>query len=625
MRASDRRGAGIVRLFFVLAFVPMFLVFPYQRDINNPNEFTRVFTTMMLVEKGTFRIDEPVQMWGWVNDMARAPGLDDGLPHYTMVKAPGAMYAGIPGYFVFSKVVAPLLGKSYPTSASTQAEKLWWLRGATWSMRLVASQLPCFLFLLWFERWLRAYVGDTAIRLTAVAACGLGTNYLAYTHIFASHAQYAVVAFLAFGLVDRERRRSHADAAKRSPRAALAAGWCTSACVLLEYHALFIAIVLSLYALTVFFRPRQLLSFAVGGLVNVPAVMIFHWRAYGNPLTPGHQMLETQSFSAIHHTGLWGVTWPTWETLQALGADPGFGYFGMSPFMWLALFGVAIVLVSPPGILRGRRDARIATFWAALGSAVLFGVGAGIVNWRAGWTVGPRYLAAMPPFTAFVAALALERFAGRNATRRALARGLGGGLALAGVLAIGTVGLVHDTLPENIRRPFLQFAVPMAWVGFVPHHVGEWFGWDSTTLWYIACACLLAAPIVTGLLARRERSPARFALRALVFAGALAAGMAPQLSAPEDGSKLFVVYPEAAFGPSWEPAGRDRIARLRIDAERHGARGKGPCLWLKLVELDRIAGMTQQAAKDLARAHGATRATCGMRRIYPLPESLEPR
>jgi hypothetical protein len=619
MHASDRRGAGLVRLFFVLVFVPMFLVFPYQRDINNPNEFTRVFTTMMLVEKGTFRIDEPVQMWGWVNDMARAPGLDDKLPHYTMVKAPAAAYAGVPGYFVFSKIVAPLLGKHYPTMASSTEDKLWWLRNATWSMRLVASQLPCFLFLVWFERWLRAYSNDTAIRLTAVAACGLGTNYLAYTHIFASHSQYAAAAFLAFGLIERERRRSHSDARKRSWKIAALAGWFTSLCVMLEYHALFLTLVLSLFALTVFWRPTRLVAFGLGALVNIPPVMLFHWRAYGNPLTPGHQMLETQSFAAIHNTGLWGVQWPKWETLAALGADPGFGFFGMSPFMWIALFGVLLVLVSPPGVRRHRSDARVATFWAALSAAVLFGVGAGIVNWRAGWTVGPRYLAAASPFFAFIAAISLERFAGRSDARRALARGLGGGLALASVLAIGTVGIVHDTLPETIRRPFLQFAVPMAWVGFVPHHVGEWFGWTSATLWYVTCAVLVITPIVTGLAARPERSRSRTAIRVVAFAVALVAGMVPQFSAPEDGSKLWVVYPAAAFGPSWEPAGRDRIALLRVEAERYGTRGPGPCLWLKLAELDRIAGMDAQAAKDHARAGGVTRAQCHLRRIYPLP------
>src|SRR5262245_12156589 len=105
---------GLHRLFFVLVLLPMLCVFPYLRQINNPNEFVRVYTVMSLVESGTFRIDEQVTTFGWVNDMARVRGKDDGIEHYFMVKGPGVVYAGVPGYFLFSKVVAPILGKKYP-------------------------------------------------------------------------------------------------------------------------------------------------------------------------------------------------------------------------------------------------------------------------------------------------------------------------------------------------------------------------------------------------------------------------------------------------------------------------------------------------------------------------------
>ncbi len=124
----------------------MLCVFPYLRTVNNPNEFVRVYTVMSLVESRTFRIDEQVNTWGWVNDMARVKGRNDSSEqqgdHYFMVKAPGVIYAGAPGYFIFSKVVAPLLGKKYPgvtagqtgphaktvAPPATQEERLWWLR-----------------------------------------------------------------------------------------------------------------------------------------------------------------------------------------------------------------------------------------------------------------------------------------------------------------------------------------------------------------------------------------------------------------------------------------------------------------------------------------------------------------
>jgi hypothetical protein len=607
-----RARAGLPRLFFLLVFVPLLCVFPYLRGVNNPNEYVRVFTAMSIVDRGTFRIDEPVQLYGWVNDMAKVPSKEDGQPHYFMVKAPLSVYLGLPGYAIFSKVVAPALGHHLPTEKTSQEERLWWLRGSTWALRLFASNLPCFLFLVWFERYLRAFSPDPSIRYAAVAACGLGTNYLAYTHMFASHAQYAAAAFLAFALTERELRLSRGDSRARRPRFAFLAGVFTSACVALEYHALFLAIILSLFGAIVFWRPKNLVAFGLGGLVNVPGVMYFHWRAYGNPLTPGHQMLETQKFAIEHQTGLWGVVWPTWDHLKALSVDPGFGFFGMSPFMWLGLLAVPLVLLTPGAPPRTAKMLRVATFVWFLCGLDLFLVNAGIIEWRAGWTVGPRYLAACPPFFAFGAVIGLERIAAGGVARRAVARGVAGGLALAGVLTIGTVGLLYDTLPESIERPFAQFAVPMIRSGHVPHHVGEWVGVDGIGFWYVCLASMIAAPIVAGLVVgAREERLRLWGARAVVFAVACAAGMAPAASTPEDGSEMWVLHRDTqGIRQVWEPAGRDLVTSLRNEAERYGSRGRGPCLWYRVADGDRLLGNPLGAAADERRAAGVPRSRC---------------
>jgi hypothetical protein len=630
---------GIHRLFFVLVLVPMLCVFPYLRTINNPNEFTRVFTVMALVESGTYRIDEQVKTWGWVNDMAHLKS-DDGQDHYFMVKAPLAVYLGVPAYFVFSKVVAPVLGRHYPVkngneTRPTDEDRLWWLRMSTWVMRIGGSQIPCFLFLLWFERYLRDFSPDPALRYAGVAACGLGTNYLAYTQMFASHSQYAAAAFLAFAFIEREVRRSAGDLRRIRPWYAFCAGFFTSACVALEYHALFMTVVMTLFATFAFWSPGQallrlvgqrrltplgasltptrLLAFAAGGLLNVPHVMYFQWRAYGNPLTPGHQKLETAQFAAEHQRGLWGILWPTWDHIKALAIDPGFGFFGMSPFMWLGLFSVPILLLWPPGTATASQRTHlrvISVVWLAL-MAVVFGVNAGFIEWRAGWTVGPRYLVVCAPFFAFGGVLLLERLASGSRLRRAVCRGAGGGLALAGVLTIGAVGLEYDTLPETIARPFAQFTIPLARAGFVPHHVGEWFGWSSTTLWYIACAAMILAPIV-GTLAFSPGDRARtMSLRAGVFVGALALGMVPAFSTPEDGTALFVLHPSTAtFPQGWEPPGRDRLTKLREEAERYGTRGIGPCLWYRVSDLEKALNEPGPAARDESRAKTVPRDRC---------------
>jgi hypothetical protein len=651
-RELRRKRPAWRSLFFLFVFLPLLTVFPYIRAVNNPNEFSRVFTVMSLVEAGSFRIDEQVATFGWVNDLAHVPGNEDKVPHYYMVKGPGCIYPALPGYFVFSKVIAPLMGKHYPgiwgghwkpepgkePIASTLDEKNWWLEMATWAMRISASNIPCFLFLLWFERYLRAFTSDASIRYAAVTACGLGTNYLAYTHMYASHSQYAAVAFMAFAFIEREMRESRGDILKMRPSRALLAGFFTSAAVTLEYHALFMCVLITVFGVLVFWRPfstfarlvglrrwiplgtslnpTRLLAFAAGGLSNVPHMMYFHWTAFGNPLTPGHQKIENPNFLAKHHQGLWGILWPTWDHVKALAIDPSFGFFGMSPYMWLGLLSVPLILISPYGPPSFRRYLRIGSVAWILFMVMAFGVNAGFVEWRAGWTVGPRYLVVCAPFFAFGAALMLERFAHHNRSRRAMARGMGGGLALAGVLAIGTVGLVYDTLPENIPPPFAHFAVPMMRLGLVPHHLGEWFGWSSTTLWYIACAALVAAPFVATFAPQRDDKRSDKALRTVAFLAAAACGLVPQLAPPlrEDGTQaasrpdqpLFVLDASmAGVGLAMEPAGRDRLTKYREEAESLGLRGRGPCVWYRLASLERTAGQDAKANRDEAKAKSA--------------------
>jgi hypothetical protein len=544
--------------------------------------------------------------------MARVPSKEDGQPHYFMVKAPGVVYASLPGYFVFSKIVAPLVGHKYPTATTPNEERLWWLRMSTWALRISTAGIPCFLFLLWFEKYLRSFTPDPMIRFAAVAAVGLGTNYLAYVHMFASHSQYAALAFLAFANIEREKRLHLHDAKSRRWTRAMLAGFCTSACVAFEYQSLFPAVILSIYGLTVFWRPTRLLAFAFGGLVNIPPVMYFHWRAYGNPFTPGHQMLETAHFAAEHKQGLWGILWPTWERVHALAVDPGFGFFGMSPFMWIGLFAIPLLILSPKGPPSFRRALRSSTLVWGLACAALISVNAGFVEWRAGWTVGPRYLVAAGPFFAFGAACVMERIAGSSVARRAIVRGVGGGLALASVLTIGTVSLVFDTLPDNIPRPFAQFSIPMMLTGYVPHHVAEWFGWETTTFWYIVCGAMLAAPMVAGLWPTGEGGR-RYAARAVFFVVALAAGLVPAFyPAPVDGSPLFVLFPSTrAFLPNWEPPARDRITLLRNEAERYGPRR--PCMWYHLADLDRVLGNESQATRDEMKTVGTPRDRCPRR------------
>jgi len=604
---SARYVRRLTRVFFALAFVPMFLVFPYLRAINNPNENVRVFTTMALVHERSFSIDTEVGLYGWVNDMAHVKKADGQL-HYYMVKGPGAVYAALPGYWLFTKA-AHALGHDFPTAKSTQEERLWWLRWSTWACRLWAVQLPCFVFLIWFERFLRDYSRDVTLRLSTVAAAGLGTNYLAYVHLFASHALFAVCSFVSFAIALRELQWSRGNSRRARPSRAFLCGWFASACVMLEYHSLFLVVILCLFGIAVFWRLTRALAFLAGGITNVPLVMWFQWRAYNNPLTPGHKMLETQMFAEDHAKGLWGVVWPSWDHVSALILDPGFGLFGTSPFLILAVLAVPFVLLWPREVsLRMRRSLRVATLVWFVAITVLVGVNAGIVEWRAGWTIGPRYLGAAPPFCAFGALTALESFARRGRLHRTASRALVGGLAMASVLTIGVVGIMIDTLPDTIVRPFAQIAIPLARTGFVPHHLAEWLGYRGTAPWYLALGCLVGAAVVAGFFARQRERPVLYGTRLLLAGAVFCAGMIPAFKPPEGTEKVVIPSEVGWFMSIWEPAGRDRLTALREAGERYGPRR--PCIWYKLADLERMVNLQADAERDEKRANGAPRDKC---------------
>jgi hypothetical protein len=604
-----RRSRGTL-VFFALAFVVLTCVFPYIHGINNPNENVRTYMTMAIVEGHTFHIDDIVRRHGWVNDMATAPDKITGEKHLYSVKAPAVSYAGVPVYWALTKI-APRFHRPVPTIDSPPEEKIAWLRLTTAVLRLFVVQLPCFAFLVWLERWLRRTTDDVVLRLTAVAATGFGTNYLAYALMFVSHSLFAMAAFASFAIVTRERELHPIHTEKRRLSRAFLAGFFAGFATLLEYHALPVSVCLALYALTAFWRPTRLAVLTVGGLLNAAALTYFQWRAFDNPLMPGHRMQENQAFAQLHKQGFFGLEAPSLDVAKEITFSPTFGFLGTSPFMALGLLAIPFALFAGFGTRRERRQRRLATFAWMITMAMLWTTVCSTIVWRGGWTIGPRYLGAAPPFFAYGAVCALEAIAGRSRPRRAVARGLAGGLAIASAVSIGTISMLFNTIPEEIARPFAHFAWPMLRAGFVPHHALELFGAMSPTFWYVVLGCMIGAVAVAALWPWRD-SVGSYALRLAILAAALYVGMKPALSDPQTEEPTDLgAHVRRGFAAAWEPAGRDRITTLRLEAEQHG--DQRPCLWQAVADTERLVGMIPEAERDERRT-GMPPGACGAKK-----------
>ena len=272
------------RIFFLVLFPVFFFVFPYNANLNNPNENVRVYMTMAIVHDHTFAIDKVVERFGWVNDMAVLPD-KAGVPHHYSVKGPAIGYAGVPVYWAFTKI-APRFGHPVPDLQTPQPEKVWWMRTSILVMRIFCVQIPCFAFLLWFERWLASATAngkksDVVLRLATVAAVAVGTNYLAYSLMFVSHTLFGVTSFASFAIITRERMLFE-NARRRRASRALLAGLLAGLASLLEYQAFPISCGLALYALTTFWRPTRLALFGLGAAVNAAALMFYQKRCFGS-------------------------------------------------------------------------------------------------------------------------------------------------------------------------------------------------------------------------------------------------------------------------------------------------------------------------------------------------------
>ena len=664
MAAGGRatRAPRTVLVFFALVFVVYTCVFPYLAKANDPNENVRTYMTMALVEQHTFRIDAMVERHGWVNDMARVPDKKTKESHYYSVKAPAVSYAGVPFYWLMTKI-APRFGHKVPGPSAKAEDRAWWFRATTLVLRIFTVQLPCFFFLVWFERWLRKTTPDPVLRLSAVTAVGLGTNYLAYALMFASHAPFAAAAFASFAVITGERVRSRdvsgpnglavaasllggaglaatallwkrvpvsslfwpagtvglgalsvlvalaalspTGALRCRPGRAFLAGLLAGLATLLEYHALPVSLGLALYALTAFFRPTRAALFAVGAALSALALMFFQWRAFGDPFMPGHRLSENPAFAALLNQGYFGIGKPSLEVAKDISLSHAFGLFGTSPFMWLGFLAIPFALFGTFGARFERRHRRIATMTWILLMAVLWTTVSAAINWRGGWTVGPRYLGAAPPFFAWGAVCGLERFAGTSLLRRTLARALAGGTAIASTIQTGLISIMINTIPETVTRPLPQLAIPLARTAFVPHHALELFGWMAPWPWYGVAGCLLCAALLAAL-APSDDGYASFFLRVPLVLFFAAVALRPAFSEPEEdeGTELNAIE---YFVHDWEPPARDIIATRRVEAER--AFPKRPCLWFKIADMDRRVHLLPEAARDEKRA-GILRSAC---------------
>jgi hypothetical protein len=516
----------------ICAFAYLY-VFPYQSKINNPNENVRFYMTAALVEEGRYEIDTMRARWGFVNDAAVRDG-----KHYS-VKAPGTSFLGMPGYALYRELTA-ITGRPFDRTE------------ALWACRFTASILPTLLWLYALHIWLSRRGHHPALRDAVFFSVALGSLLYIYGTTFVSHTLSAAVSFSSFMLLSDMDAQGplRTEAAARSALRAFAAGLFAAATTLFEYPGLACSVVLSVYALYVLRRhggPRNIAAFACGGLLPALVMMHFQWRSFGSPFTPGHLMVEDEGFRHGHEQGFYGAVGPNLSALRGLLIELGPGLFPLTPLLIFAPLGFYVLM--------RRREHKAQALCALAVSGLTILLISSMEMWRGGWTIGPRYLALVVPFMAWLAFEGLAHM-GKRAPMLALACALG--TTATGMLASGLPSAYYPHIPPEFTRPLPQLYFLLIAHDYAPPNAGAWLGaYGSASMLPLLLAALAALALcvrsVPGVRPRLALCAA-----SLVIAIVLAAPLLVR-PAQEPGVSEALAFVTQHFTPE----GHDSAAKLR--------------------------------------------------------------
>jgi len=489
LHASTTRCESAARrhLVWVLVSAAYLAVAPYFPRINNPNENVRIWMTRAIALDHTLAIDHVTAEWGYVDDKAVARG------HLYSSKAPGTSLLGVPVLWLQAKVWRAC---GWPTPSK---------RAVTFALRYL-TVVPCALsFLLLFARWVERRTGSAAARDLLTVAVGLGTLLYPYGILFVGHAQAAMLGFGAFMALGWSRPDERSEGSvPLSPARLATAGALAGAAVVFEYQVLLVAAAAAGLAA---WRARARFGwFLLGALPPAAALGAYHAVVFGRPWAFPYGHLENQTYAHLHHgTGFFGLHVPRLDALGTSLFSISYGLFVFSPFL---LVGAGLLVRRALQPVRAEAVALLASAVAL----VLFL--AGMTHWRAGWCVGPRYIAAIAPVLAAGVALEWRWFAGDD--RRAIwRRGLLGGLVAVSVALNGISAATYPHYPEQFDNPVFDLALPAWRAGYVPSGLGHALGLPRLAallpvaiLWVAALGAALASSSVAGHRARSLRQGA---------------------------------------------------------------------------------------------------------------------
>jgi hypothetical protein len=434
----------------------------------NPNNATRMYAGMALVERGDARIDD---FQALTIDKAQFGG------HFYMDKAPGMTLLSLPAMALADRV-GPPLASIPPTLYDPGFEHYMTVR-LRLAVAMVSAVITALAALAMHDLGYRL-TGNASAALVAALGFALGTPVWGWSTTLFGHAPVAGLFVIAVWALWRTGEG-------KASRFAAIGGAALGLAVLIEFEAALAGSVIALWGAARLWRTdrRAMLMAAVAGLAAllVPFVA-YNLIAFGTPFRLGYQGVV--GFAGMDQ-GLFGLTSPKpavfWKILFGLRR----GLLWVAPILLPAAIGLWL-------LAKAHRNLAIMVAAAAL--TVLL-VNSAYVYWDGGHSTGPRH--SVPAIGLIAIGLAPFWASLRFAWERAITTAL----LLVSVAINLMIAAANITAPDTYRFPLADPILTDWQTGQLRTLPSDFLGWTPMTG---ASAYLLIAVGLTSLLVRRTRT-----------------------------------------------------------------------------------------------------------------------
>ena len=428
----------------------------------NPNNATRLFGALSLVERGTPKIDRYQSL-----TVDKAQFDQKSGRHYYMDKAPGTTLMAVPSVWAAQAVTGV---QSYDHVIDIANQKLAdFLRLRLWlAVASGAAVLTAFAAVLLLDLG-AGITGSPAAGLFAALGYALGSIVWGWSTTLFGHAPVAALLLIATWAIWRGTSGTRELGRWRYPLMAGAAlGWA----VVIEFPSALGGIAIGVWALL---RTRgadwpvrvRLYGVAVAtALVAILPLLAYNQAAFGTPFMLGYQGVV--GFGGMNE-GLFGLTYPKPEALYGIVFGLRRGLLWVAPVLVLGVAGLVRMIRTP--------TTRDMGWLCAAVIVIVLSVNASYAYWDGGAAVGPRHSVPAIPFLALGLAplwASLERQRAKIAAAALLGVSMLLNLIVAATDIFASETLASPVWTRNIRALFVHGrldTVPNLFWGWQP-----WFG-----------------------------------------------------------------------------------------------------------------------------------------------------